>query len=159
LSRAYFLLVYCNSLLTALNIRDTIRERGHATLGISLSPIGESNSLSAANREVVWSVCLLLYCRSPNLWVRKSTSRPKSQVSEPTDISRESNPTTTRIVPHHSVPLWLIPTTPRRFRSTPSSSRDRCHPERLSGALQIFTGSANWFAPLTPRSYLASGFI
>ena len=57
--RAYFVSVYCNSLLATLNVRDSIRERGHASLGISLNPIDMSNSSSAANRKVVWSMCPL----------------------------------------------------------------------------------------------------
>jgi len=49
--------VYCNSLLGTLNIRKVIRERGHGDVGISLRPIGDSNSSNTDSRKVDGSVC------------------------------------------------------------------------------------------------------
>ena len=59
-SFAYFILVYCNSLLATLNVRRAIRGRAHNDLGISLRPIGDTTIGSKDNR----GVCLCVICTS-----------------------------------------------------------------------------------------------
>ena len=66
---------------------------------------------------------LVLCCRSPNLWVRKSTSRP---------TSRQSNPMI-RMMTQNSFPPCLTPTTPRQLMMILSSSWDEGRPESHFG--------------------------
>ena len=60
-SFAYFIPVYCNSLLATLNVRSAISGRAHNDLGISLRPIGETTIGSKDNRGVCpCAICPLL---------------------------------------------------------------------------------------------------
>jgi hypothetical protein len=45
-------IVYCNSLLATLNVRNMIREKGHGDLGISLRQLSDSNGSTVDNHKV-----------------------------------------------------------------------------------------------------------
>jgi len=57
IGRAYFVPVYCNSLLATLNVRKAIRGRAQGDLGISLPRIGDSSVSTMDNRKVCGLLC------------------------------------------------------------------------------------------------------
>ena len=86
---AYFVPVYCNSLLGTLNVRQAIRGRAHNDLGISLRVIGESGDSSKNNRGVC--ACAIVPRSSlSNPWPRRFASRQRLCNS-----SREKRPAVT----------------------------------------------------------------
>ena len=95
---SFFLPVYCNSLLAALNIRKAIRGTGHGDHGISLGPILDPHT-STTSKVIGLVVPPVPHRRSPIRWRRKSAPSPRLwgifRTSKPEDTAGIPMPTIT----------------------------------------------------------------
>lgn len=78
----FFSSVYCNSLLATLNVRNSIREKGHNDLGISLRGISDSNASTVDNHQVAGLVVRVASPFSPPLLTVFLTQEIKAEVVE-----------------------------------------------------------------------------